>query len=184
MGVKSTRKQKREVHRALTRGAVKEEVERRLESVRFEKFTLLIDGIHKCINKIKFDTAPFLGIKSVHVLWIYELLLHPDGLTAAEIAAVSMVDKSLVSREIAALKKNGYVSSEDTGKKRNYNARITLTQQGRALAEKITKEATEVQSRADEGISDGELESFYSTLEKLYLNFVSITSAEKSSAKQ
>jgi len=101
-----------------------------LESVRFEKFTLLIDGIHKSIGKIKFDTAPYLGIKSVHVFWIYELSLHPDGLTAAEIAAVSMVDRSLVSREIAALKKDGYVASEDTGKKRNYNARITLTEKG------------------------------------------------------
>lgn len=150
-----------------------------MESVRFEKFTLLIDGIHKSISKIKFDTAPYLGIKSVHVFWIYELSLHPEGLTAAEIAAVSMVDRSLVSREIAALKKNGYVESEDTGKKRNYNARITLTEKGLGLAARITDEATRVQSMADEGISEGELESFYSTLEKLYKNFASITSGKK-----
>ena len=155
-----------------------------MESVRFEKFTLLIDGIHKCIGKIKFDTAPYLGIKSVHVFWIYELSLHPDGLTAAEIAAVSMVDRSLVSREIAALKKDGYVESEDTGKKRNYNARITLTEKGRSLAEKITEEATRVQSAADIGISEEELKGFYSTLEKLYLNFSSITSGDKSSVKK
>ena len=75
-----------------------------METVRFEKFTLLIDGIHKSINKIKFDTAPYLGVKSVHVFWIYELSFHSEGLTAAEIAAVSMVDRSLISREIAALK--------------------------------------------------------------------------------
>ena len=151
-----------------------------MESVRFEKFTLLIDGIHKCINKIKIDTAPSFGVKSVHVLWIYELLLHPEGLTAAEIAAVSMVDRSLVSREIAALKKGGYVECEDTGKKRSYNARITLTEKGVELAEKIKEEAIGVQSMVDVGITAGELESFYLTLEKLYANFAAISSQDKS----
>ena len=150
-----------------------------MESVRFEKFTLLIDGIHKSINKLKFDTAPYLGVKSVHVFWVYELSLHPEGLTAAEIAAVSMVDRSLISREIAALKKDGYVECEDTGKKRSYNARITLTEKGRDLAEKITEEAMRVQSTVDVGITCEELVSFYSTLEKLYSNFVSLTEGGK-----
>lgn len=149
-----------------------------MESVRFEKFTLLIYGIHKCINKIKFDIAPDLGVKSVHVFWVYELLLHPDGLTAAEIAAVSMVDRSLVSREIETLKKNGYVEVEDNGKKRNYNARITLTEKGKDLAEKIKEEAVSVQVAADHGISEEELVSFYSTLEKLYSNFVNLVAIE------
>ena len=142
-----------------------------MESIRFEKFTLLIDGIHKSVNKIKFDIAPDLGVKSVHVFWIYELSLHPEGLTAAEIAAVSMVDRSLVSREIAALMKGGYVSCEDTGGKRNYNARLTLTESGRELAKKITREALGVQLKVDEGITEDELENFYATLEKLYANF-------------
>ena len=137
---------------------------------------MLIDGIHKSINKIKFDTAPFLGVKSVHVFWLYELAMHPEGLTAAEIAAVSMIDRSLVSREIAALKRGGYVECEETGSKRNYNARITLTEDGKQLAEKITREAIEVQSKVDAGITDEELESFYLTLEKLYKNFASISS--------
>lgn len=161
------------------RKADRREVDKALESVRFEKFTLLIDGIHKSINKIKFDTAPYLGVKSVHVFWVYELSLHPEGLTAAEIAAVSMVDRSLVSREIAALKKDGYVESEDTGKKRSYNARITLTDKGRELAEKITKEAIDVQSMVDVGVSEKELENFYSTLEKLYANFASLASGDR-----
>ena len=155
-----------------------------VEAVRFEKFTLLIDGIHKSVNKLKFDTAPYLGVKSVHVFWVYELSLHPEGLTAAEIAAVSMVDRSLISREIAALKKDGYVECEDTGKKRSYNARITLTEKGRDLAEKITEEAMRVQSMVDVGITCEELVSFYSTLEKLYSNFVSLTEGGKTPTDQ
>ena len=150
----------------------------KLESVRFEKFTLLIDGIHKSISKIKIDTAPCLGVKSVHVFWVYELYLHPEGLTAAEIAAVSMVDRSLVSREIETLKKNGYVASEDNGGKRSYNSRIRLTERGIELAERIKDMAIGVQAAADVGIGEEELESFYSTLEKLYVNFAAISSSE------
>ena len=146
-----------------------------LESVRFEKFTLLIDGIHKSISKIKFDTAPDLGVKSVHVFWVYELLLHPEGLTAAEIAAVSMVDRSLVSREIETLKRSGYVRAEENGKKRSYNSRYTLTESGVLLAERIKDEALRIQSAASAGISEEELESFYLTLEKLYGNFAALT---------
>ena len=154
-----------------------------MEAVRFEKFTLLIDGIHKSINRIKFDTAPYLGVKSVHVFWIYQLSLHPEGLTAAEIAAVSMVDRSLVSREIAALEKDGYVAREDTGNKRSYNARISLTDKGLGLAAKITQEVIKVQSMVDVGITEDELESFYGTLEKLYANFVSLSSDKNTDNK-
>ena len=150
-----------------------------MEAVRFEKFTLLIDGIHKSINRIKIDIAPYLGVKSVHVFWIYQLSLHPEGLTSAEIAAVSMVDRSLVSREIAALEKGGYVAREETGNKRSYNARITLTEKGRELAGRITAEAIGVQSKVDEGITEDELSAFYTTLEKLYANFSALSTSDK-----
>lgn len=146
----------------------------RMEAIRFEKFTLLIDGIHKSINKIKIDIAPNLGVKSVHVFWLYELLIHPEGLTATELAAVSMIDRSLVSREIAALKKSGYIKREQVGRGRGYNARITLTDEGAELAQRIIAEAQSVQNVVDEGISEGELVNFYVTLEKLNRNFANL----------
>ena len=144
---------------------------------------MLIDGIHKSINKIKIDQAPYLGVKGVHVFWVYELYLHPEGLTAAEIATVSMIDRSLVSREIETLKKSGYVISEDIGGKRSYNARIKLTDSGVQLAERIKEVAVTVQEAAGVGISEEELVSFYSTLEKLYRNFSAINSGEKADSK-
>ena len=81
-----------------------------MELERFSKFTLLIDGIYKSIHKIKLDTAPYLGIKSVHVFWVYSLLDHPDGLTSTELAALSEIDRSLVSREVAKLCADGYIT--------------------------------------------------------------------------
>ncbi len=146
-----------------------------MELERFGKFTLLIDGIYKSIHKIKLDTAPDLGIKSVHVFWVYCLRTHPEGLTATELAALSEIDRSLVSREVAKLCAGGYITYiGGGGKSRNYNSRLTLTEKGMELAEYIRKKALEIQAQADEGISEEELEMFYSVLEKLHANFAKI----------
>lgn len=147
-----------------------------MELERFSKFTLLIDGIYKSIHKIKLDTAPYLGIKSVHVFWVYSLLDHPDGLTSTELASLSEIDRSLVSREVAKLCADGYITYiGGSGKRRNYNSRIVLTEKGVELAEYIRREALDVQKKADADITEEELAIFYSVLEKLYGNFQNIT---------
>ena len=138
-----------------------------MEDIRFEKFALLIDGAQKCIQKFKSNIAQELGVKSVHVLWIYELYIHPDGLTSAELAVKSNIDPSLISRELATLKRRGYITKETTPGKRTYNARIALTDEGKILAQKIYKNAMYVQSRVNEGLSSRELATFYYVLEKL-----------------
>lgn len=138
-----------------------------MEDIRFEKFALLIDGVQKCIQKFKNNIAPELGIKSVHVLWIYELFVHPEGLTSAELAIRSNIDPSLISRELASLKRRGYITKETTPGKRTYNARITLTDEGKALAESIYQKALHVQNHVNDGIGKKDLATFYAVLEKL-----------------
>ena len=147
-----------------------------MDNFRFERFTLLLDGIHKGINKLKDEIAPALGVKSVHLLWLYHLWRNPEGLTSAEIAQARKIDRSLVSREIEILEESGYIAlAEVKGRRRKYNARISLTEKGRELAEKIAEEAMRIQSTVDVGISEGELEAFYITLEKLHRNFEKLT---------
>ncbi|MBQ8447660.1 MAG: hypothetical protein IJX27_01860 [Clostridia bacterium] len=147
-----------------------------MELERFGKFTLLIDGIYKNIHKIKLNTAPYLGIKGVHIFWIYSLRNHPEGLTSTELATRSEIDRSLVSREVAKLCADGYIMSVGgTGKRKNYNSRLVLTEKGMELAEYIRREAMEVQNLADDGISEDELLLFYTVLEKLHNNFIKIT---------
>ena len=138
---------------------------------RFERFALLIDGVQKSIQKFKNNIAPSLGIKSVHVLWIYELYIHPDGLTSAELAVKSNIDPSLISRELAALKRKGYITKETNPGKRTYNARITLTPEGKALAKTIYSQALSVQNLVNSGVDESELLLFYSVLERLHNNF-------------
>ena len=149
-----------------------------MEQVRFEKFTLLIDGIHKSIHNLKITIAPHLGVKGVHVLWVWELLKNPDGLTAAELAMRSMVNRSLVSREIEALREGGYVVLSLDGKNR-YNGKLRLTDKGRELAQTIGGEVMRIQDAVDEGISEAELDAFYKTLEKLNNNFKNYNAKNK-----
>ena len=146
---------------------------------RFESFVLLIDAIHKCINKIKTDIAPESAIKSVHTMWLYELLRNPEGLTATEIANKTMIDRSLVSREISALMREGYVRSASSEGKRNYNSVITLTEKGKALAEEIAVAALEIQNKVSFDVSSDELQIFYSVLERLYSNIERISNKKE-----
>ena len=143
-----------------------------MQASRFDEFTLLIEGIYKAIQKLKNDYAAEFGIKSVHVFWLCQLLNHPEGLTAAELASQRMIDRSLVSREIDFLKEKGYIkiAEKEEGKKRNYNALITLTDNGVNVAEKIVATAMKIQDTADQGIREKDLMPMYATLFKIYNN--------------
>ncbi len=145
-------------------------------SERFYIFIRLIDGIHKCIHRLKFDFAPSFGVKSVHMFWLYELQAHPEGLTSAELASRSMISRSLVSREIERLREEGYIVVHETarGKRKSYNSRIELTEKGHELAADIRTAALSIQSEVNSGISEEELTAFYATLDKLYANLQSV----------
>jgi DNA-binding MarR family transcriptional regulator len=146
-----------------------------MQEERFELFTLLISEFEKDIQKIKAARTKALGIKNVHALWLYLLYKNPDGLSAAQIAEKSRINRSLVSREIDALADKGYVRTTEATGKRRYNWKFVLTQDGIALARQIGEIALEVQTYADRDITQDELEQFYTTLQKLKANFSYIT---------
>ena len=146
---------------------------------RFTHFILLTDGIQKCIHKLRVERAADLGIKSVHVFWILYLLDSPKGLTATELAAKSMVDRSLVSREIAPLVKDGYVTTDASTGKRQYNAHFRLTEKGVDLARRINDVAEGIREDVDVGSTEEELASFYNTLEKMHANFTAVVAEDK-----
>ena len=155
-----------------------------LSSERFYQFVRMIDGLHKYIQKIRVQFSPTIGIKSVHVFWIYTLRDHPEGLTAAELAAKSRISRSLISREIEDLRADGYIKVQENarGKRANYNSRIFLTEKGQMLAQSIAAEGMNVQTRVNAGISEEELQAFYQTLQKLQNNLCAV--AEESDSEE
>lgn len=156
-----------------------EMIKKVLGAERFETFILLIDSIHKSINRVKLDVVQDSSVKSVHTLWLYELLKHPEGLTATEIASKSKIDRSLVSREMRALLKGGYISSADSSGKRGYNERLILTENGMRLAEGIAESALLVQQSVSRDISVEELSVFYSVLERISANLTEVNKNRK-----
>lgn len=150
-----------------------------MEGCRFGKFILTVEGIHKSVQKIKLTEGPRFGMKGVHLLWMYELLMCPEGIAASELAERSNINRSLVSRELETLKKNGYITTASSGRG-GYNAKIILTDKGKEVAERIGQTALEFQHRVDEDITAEELISFYATLDKIHNSLSQIASEDVS----
>ena len=146
----------------------------------FELLTLNIDKLQKSIRMLEAAEAANFNIKGVHIFWIYSLLDYEDGLTASEIAAKSKINRSLVSREIDELCKQNIVEYDENNKNsKRYNAHIKLTDKGRKLAMMISQTAMNIQTEVRKGISESELEIFYSVLTKLSDNFDKIIDRQK-----
>ena len=138
-----------------------------LEQERFEEFSSLISGIYGSIQKLKARYTAQLGLKAVHVFWIYLLREHPEGMSASELAAAGQSDRSLVSREIDDLFEKGIIFTRDGNGKRRYGWKLELTDKGRELADVISAVAAEVQDTVSRGIPEEDLVIFYRTLRTL-----------------
>ena len=135
-----------------------------LEQERFEEFSSLISGVHGNIQKLKARCKTQLGLKSVHVFWLYLLRTHPEGMSASELAAAAQSDRSLVSREIDELFDKGIISTQGSGDKHRYGWKLTLTSKGRQTADVISAVAADVQNIVSRDISEEDLITFYRTL--------------------
>ena len=146
-----------------------------MESERFEQFRSLISGIYRDIQKLKTKWTEPLGMKSVHIFWVYLLKNHPEGLTAAELSRHSQSTRSLVSREIRELIDLGYVAHVDSSHKSSYGSKLVLTESGMKVAERISKASLDIQNNVNAGIPQEDLLVLYRTLGILMENFHRLT---------
>lgn len=142
-----------------------------METERFEQFNSLISGIYRDIQKLKAKWTEPLGMKSVHIFWVYLLKNHPDGLTATELSQYSQSNRSLVSREIQELIDLGYVCTQQGSTQRRYGQKLRLTDSGEEAANRISEATLEIQNQVNAGISEEDLVILYRTLGTLMKNF-------------
>ena len=135
-----------------------------LEQERFEEFSSLISCVHGNIQKLKARYTTQLGLKAVHVCWLYLLRIHPEGMSASELAAAVHSDRSLVSREIDDLFDKGIIFTQSNGEKRRYGWKLMLTHKGRQLADVISAVAADIQNTVSRDIPEEDLITFYRTL--------------------
>lgn len=142
-----------------------------MEAERFEQFNALISGIYRDIQKIKAKWTEPLGMKSVHIFWVYLLKNHPEGLNATELSQYSQSNRSLVSREIQELIDLGYVYVDINARKNRYGQKFHLTLSGQQAAERISEATLEIQNIVNAGIPEADLITLYRTLGVLMENF-------------
>ena len=142
-----------------------------LEQERFEEFSALISSIYGNIQKLKARYTTRLDLKAVHVLWLYLLRAHPEGLSASELAAAAQSNRSLVSREIDELFDKGIIYTQESGNKRRYGWKLILTEKGRRLADIIAAIVTDIQKTVSRDIPEENLITFYQTLKVLANSF-------------
>lgn len=142
---------------------------------RFEQFSALISGIYRDIQKLKAKWTTPLGMKSVHIFWVYLLKNHPEGLSASALSRHSQSNRSLVSREIQELMDLGYVHAEQIPNQRRYGQKLRLTEAGKAIAQRISEATLQIQNQVSTGIPEEDLITLYRTLEILMRNFHALT---------
>ena len=83
---------------------------------RFETFVTTISTIHRYMQKIKSTEMKTLGLKGTHVMCLYSLGKHPEGLTATQLCRLCGEDKAAISRAITELTDKKFVCSEASQK--------------------------------------------------------------------
>ena len=151
-----------------------------LEQERFEEFSALISSVYGNIQKLKARYTTQFGLKAVHVLWLYLLRTHPEGMSASELAAAAQSNRSLVSREIDELFDKGIIYTQENGNKRRYGWKLILTDKGRQLADIITAIAADIQKTVSRDISEENLITFYQTLKILANGFEELNQSSSS----
>lgn len=133
---------------------------------RFLRFSFAIDQIAKNLQKIKNEKLARFGLRSMHLMCLFQLDIHPDGLTGTELARRCQVDKAFVSRVTGDLCQVDYVSYSNR-EVSHYNNKFILTEAGRNVMTQVRLILADAVEQVTAGISEEQLLQFYSILEQL-----------------
>lgn len=133
---------------------------------RFLRFSFAIDRIAKNLQRIKNEKMARFDLRSMHLMCLFQLDKHPEGLTGAELSRLCQVDKAFVSRITGELCQADYISFSDTGSSR-YKRKLILTENGKTTMHQIRTILEEAVNQITAGITEEQLLQFYGILEKL-----------------
>lgn len=137
---------------------------------RFEVFVTSVMSIYRCIQKLKNTEMASFGLKGSHVMCLFQLLHHGDGLSSAELCALCEEDKAAISRSTAELEERGLICRPVTGEKKSYRLKFQLTDAGRTVAGEINTVIGRIVNQASADLTDGERALFYGALDQIARN--------------
>lgn len=128
---------------------------------RFDDFVTGITVCYKYLQRIKSVAVTEMGLKGSHVMCMFYLRQHEDGLTASQLCDLCAEDKAAISRTLAELRQRGYIAS---GSGKNYRAALRLTEAGKRMAEQFDAHIAQWVTAGGDGLNEGERENFYRSL--------------------
>lgn len=131
---------------------------------RFETFLTTIALISRSIQRIKSQEMASLGLKGAHVMCLYNLGKHAEGLTGTQLSALCGEDKAAISRTTADLMEKGLIYSTQEGEKRAYRAKLLLTAQGQQAISYINTRVEAILDTASKGLTEEMRSRMYSAL--------------------
>lgn len=133
---------------------------------RFQAFVTGITVCYKYIQRIKSAEMTEFGLKGTHVMCVFFLHHHPEGLTAAQLCQLCAEDKAAISRTLATLQKEGYIVSGE----KKYRALLQLTPKGEDLARQVDQLISQWVGFGGDGLSEEDRATFYRCLELISAN--------------
>lgn len=136
---------------------------------KFERFSVAISYINRCIQKIEREKMAKYGLKGPHAECLLVLNQYPEGITAARLCEVSDKDKAAVSRMLAELEQEGMIIREDPDGKR-YRSQLKLTEKGKAIASEVNDLMSLAVAKIISGVEYSKGEAFFQVLNLLVEN--------------
>ena len=133
---------------------------------RFQSFVTGVTQCYKSIQKIKATEMTEFGLKGTHVMCLFFLSQHPEGLTAAQLSQMCAEDKAAISRALAVLQEKGYIQAGE----KKYRAPLRLTPAGQALAREMEALIQQWVSLGGDDLTEEERRVFYRVLGKIAAN--------------
>ena len=130
---------------------------------RFETFVTAISSISRSLQRLKSMEMADLGLKGTHVMCLYQLQQHEEGLTSSQLCQLCDEDKAAISRTVSELKGLELICIPEETEKR-YRKRILLTDQGRQVTARMDRKIVDAVTAATQGYSQQEREIFIRVL--------------------
>lgn len=135
-----------------------------LDLDRFEQFSSIVSGIYRYIQKIEKEEMEKYGCKGAFAQYLLVMRRYPEGITSAKLGESCNMDKAAVSRIVYEMEEKG-LAIRSSDNVRLYNAKITLTDEGKKAADFVCKRACDAVNAVGTEMSDSERKAFYNTLD-------------------
>ena len=126
---------------------------------RYTVLTILFSKITRAMRKIKAEAMKEYNLKGSHVSCIFYLSKNPKGLTNKELCDICNEDKAAISRALAYLEENKFVTYNKSDK--IYKTPITLTRKGKEIGNYLKEKIHSILFEASSEIDKEDLEAFY-----------------------